>query len=248
MSASIEKVVEIVERSIDVLVPYPYNPLIHNKHQIEAIAESIKFYGFNSPIIIDESNNIIAGHGRFFAAKHIGLSVLPCVEARHLSSAQVRAYRIADNKLASTDWDFELLSKELEAITDELDILPQSLGFSDDEVANLLSEVEDDEDDEIAGELLQKLDLALEEPKVKVSEGEHWKLGNHYLIIVSVLRDYEQWIPYLEAERIFAPYPGAHASLAKEPLVMVQPDLYVAGHLIDVYNAVNSDEQAIKIK
>ena len=86
--------------STDSLVPYARNSRTHSEKQVDKIAASIKEFGFLNPVIVDGENGIIAGHGRVMAAKKLGLTELPVVEASHLTDAQRRAYVIADNRLA----------------------------------------------------------------------------------------------------------------------------------------------------
>lgn len=89
----------------------------HSKKQISKIAASIKAFGFTQPILIDEQNTILAGHGRFEAAKLIGLSHVPCIVIEHLTHEQKRAYAIADNRLSDeSSWDYQILAHELKAI------------------------------------------------------------------------------------------------------------------------------------
>jgi len=100
------------------LRPYERNARTHSDAQIDAIAESIRQFGFNSPILIDDANGVIAGHARLAAAQKLGLDTVPCVRLSHLSDAQRRAYILADNRLAEMAvWDVPLLSLEVEALT-----------------------------------------------------------------------------------------------------------------------------------
>lgn len=103
--------------SIDKLIPYALNSRTHSDAQIDQIAASIKEFGFLNPIIVDGENGIIAGHGRVMAAKKLGLTELPVIQADHLSDAQRKAYVIADNRLAmNAGWDDELLKIEIESL------------------------------------------------------------------------------------------------------------------------------------
>lgn len=101
------------------LIPYARNSRTHSDAQVAKIASSIREFGFLNPIITDGDNGIIAGHGRVLAAQKLGLGVLPCIEASHLTTAQRRAYVIADNRLAlDAGWDNELLRVELDELKD----------------------------------------------------------------------------------------------------------------------------------
>src|ERR1043166_1832420 len=93
------------------------NPRTHSPKQLNQIAESIKKFGFLTPILIDAENQIVAGHGRAEAAKIAGLSEVPTVCVAHLSETEIRAYLIADNKIAeNAGWDKEILALELEEL------------------------------------------------------------------------------------------------------------------------------------
>src|SRR5512138_3319254 len=91
---------EIKYLPIDALLPYSRNPRTHSEEQVAQIAASIREFGFTNPILIDSKQGIIAGHGRFAAAKELGLERVPCIDLSHLTEEQKRAYVIADNKLA----------------------------------------------------------------------------------------------------------------------------------------------------
>lgn len=108
----------IIYKRIKDLHPYKNNAKKHSKEQVEQIAKSIKEFGFTQPVLIDENNNVIAGHGRILGAKKAGLKNVPTVCLNDLSEEQVKAYRLVDNKLNESDWNFELLDEELENIFD----------------------------------------------------------------------------------------------------------------------------------
>jgi len=116
------------------LVPYARNSRTHSAAQVAQLAASIKEFGFLNPVILDGANGIIAGHGRILAAQLIGLAQVPSVDAAHLTQAQVRAYVIADNKLAlNADWDEGMLRMELNDLDAEGFDLSVT-GFSDAEL------------------------------------------------------------------------------------------------------------------
>lgn len=104
---------QIIYLPVKDLKPYKNNPR-KNAGAVDAVAASIKEYGFRSPIIIDEHNTIINGHTRFKAAKQLGMEEVPCVKVTDLSEEQIRQYRLIDNKTAElADWDADLLESEL---------------------------------------------------------------------------------------------------------------------------------------
>ena len=103
--------------STDSLIPYAMNSRAHSEQQVSQIAASIKEFGFLNPVIIDDDNGIIAGHGRVLAAQKLGLDKVPVIEAKHLTDTQRRAYVIADNKLAlNSGWDDATLQLEIESL------------------------------------------------------------------------------------------------------------------------------------
>lgn len=101
------------------LIPYASNAKIHNSRQIDQIKESIKEFGFNDPIAIDENNVILEGHGRLIAANELGIEEVPVFFITDLNEEEKRAYMLIHNQLTnSTDFDIDLLNEELENITD----------------------------------------------------------------------------------------------------------------------------------
>lgn len=117
---------EVKTVSIDSIKPYKNNPR-DNEAGVDAVANSIKEFGWQQPIVVDKDNVIIVGHTRYKAAKKLGMDKVPVVVASNLSDEQVRAYRLADNKTGElTDWDVDLLDDELDDI---LDIDMSDFGF-----------------------------------------------------------------------------------------------------------------------
>lgn len=128
--------------SIEALIPYSRNSRTHSSEQIDQIVASIREFGFTNPILIDGLNGIIAGHGRLAAAKKLGLKHVPVIDLSHLTETQKRAYVIADNKLSlNAGWDLELLASEIASLGGELEGW-DAIGFSDDEISDLLAGVE----------------------------------------------------------------------------------------------------------
>ncbi len=120
------------------LIPYINNSRTHSDHQVQQVASSIKEFGFTNPILIDEGDGIIAGHGRLMAAQKLGLDEVPTITLEGLTEAQRKAYVIADNQLAmNAGWDFEALRIEVDRLS-ELDVDIDLLGFDDDFLNDLL--------------------------------------------------------------------------------------------------------------
>lgn len=171
MSSQIEFSNKEIETSK--LIPYALNSRTHSPEQVAQIAASIKEFGFTNPVLIDEDNGIIAGHGRLLAAGKLGLDVVPCRVITGLSAAQKKAYVIADNKLAlNAGWDEDILRAELEAIQDEAEELLALAGFSQAELDELLAPEPEEgltDEDEVP---------ELAEHPVTI-EGDIWLLGDH---------------------------------------------------------------------
>lgn len=125
---------------LDKIIPYVNNPKKHPEEQIKKIASSILEFGFKVPIIVDKDYVIIAGHGRYEAAKRIGLKEVPVIVADDLTPAQVRAFRIADNRVAESEWNLEALAAELEQLK-EIDYNLELTGFNEDEVQSLIDDL-----------------------------------------------------------------------------------------------------------
>lgn len=131
---------QVEQISVELLIPYARNARTHDDAQVAQIAASIKEFGFCNPVLIDENNGIIAGHGRLLAARKLGMELVPCIRLSHLSDIQRRAYIIADNKLAlNSGWDAELLRLEIDSLS--LDGFNVDLtGFNDAEIDALLGD------------------------------------------------------------------------------------------------------------
>jgi DNA modification methylase len=118
------------------IVPDPNNPRLHTSSQINLIAGSMEAYGFNAPILLDRANRIVAGHGRFEAAKRLNLAEAPVIRLEHLSEQQAKAYMLADNKLTDrSTWDDRKLAIALKELSDiALDFEIEATGFEPPEI------------------------------------------------------------------------------------------------------------------
>lgn len=155
---------QIIDKKIGEIKPYEKNPR-KNDNAVDAVASSISQFGFKNPIVIDGNNVIICGHTRYKAAQKLGLDVVPCVVADDLTDEQIKAYRLADNKVSElAEWDIDLLGDELDGI---FDIDMSDFGFD-------LSE-DEEETEVIEDELPQEV-----EPIAK--QGDIWQLGRHRLM------------------------------------------------------------------
>ncbi len=169
----------------DKLVPYARNSRTHSQQQVAEIAASIREFGFTNPVLVDAEGTIIAGHGRLQAAMALQLPEVPTICLGHLSEAQRRAYVIADNKLAlNAGWDMEMLANEVRSIEADIDaglvdFDLDILGFSDDELRDMLAPLEDYGSDDDADDE----DVIPDLPEEAVARpGDVWLLGPHRVI------------------------------------------------------------------
>lgn len=151
------------------LIPYPANAKLHPPAQVDHIANSIKAFGWQQPIVVDSENVVIIGHGRLMAAKQLMLDTVPVVRATDLTEDQVNALRLADNKTNESEWDFGKLEEELAQLAiDGIDM--SQFGFSDlDDFSDAQKQVEEDSIPEMQTEPIAK-------------RGDIWQLGDHRLM------------------------------------------------------------------
>jgi DNA modification methylase len=167
--------------AVDALTPNARNARTHSKKQIRQIADSITAFGFLIPLLIDDGGVVIAGHGRYAAAKLLGFEQVPVIEVKGLSEAQRRALALADNKIAeNAGWDRELLAAELPElaeilVVDGLDI--SITGFAPVEIDQLTTDFEDD-----ASDPADAVDPAWVTNAAVSKPGDLWELGNHRLL------------------------------------------------------------------
>jgi len=159
---------------VEDLIPYALNSRTHSDEQVAQLASSIREFGFTNPVLVDEANNLIAGHGRLLAARKLKMDEVPAVVVTGLDERKRRALVIADNKLAlNAGWDEEALRVELEDLAGDFGEL---MGFTDDELAELLKGEE-------VTEGLTDEDAVPDVPEEPVTvEGDVWVLGRHRLM------------------------------------------------------------------
>ena len=161
-------------KSISEIQPYECNPR-QNDSAVDAVARSIAEFGFRQPIVVDSEGIIVVGHARFKAAVKLGLEDVPVHVAKELTPEQIRAYRIADNKIADlATWDMNLLPAELAALDAE-DFDLSLIGFSEEELGALLGE-------DILGGLTDPDEVPAPPDEPVTRLGDIWILGNHRLL------------------------------------------------------------------
>jgi hypothetical protein len=193
---------------------------------------------------------------------HEGDWWIVATDASHLSTlAEAEAYAIADNATAAhAEVDQEALADLLEELSAHADkTLVQATGYDADEIEQLLAQIAQSAADAATdpdpagsapvsdGSLLALTNVTLDEPLHKVEAGDVWLLGQHRLICAPVITDHAAWLPYLQQDEtaLFAPYAGPFVALSQraeqQPFIIVQPDPYVAGHIIDRYVEIKGD-------
>lgn len=199
----------IIYKKTKDLIPYVNNSRTHSEEQVKQICASINEFGFTNPVLIDEKDMIIAGHGRVLASERLKLDEVPCIVLEGLTEAQKKAYVIADNKMAlNAGWDEELLKLELENLK-ELDFDLSLTGFDDDELDDILK-IEDEEKEVEEDDFEVELP---EEPKAKL--GDIYQLGNHRLMCgdSTKIDDVEKLMNGNKADMVFTDPPyGVSAS------------------------------------
>ncbi len=194
------------ERPIDSLKPAARNPRTHSRQQIRQIADSIQRFGFTNPILVDATGQIIAGHGRVAAAKLLGMERVPVVSLSDLSPKDLRAYALADNKLAlNAGWDHELLAIEFQELIDA-GLSLEITGFSLAEIDFTLDQAEQQKPgpEESAADRIP----AMAERAVS-RFGDLWRLGPHLLLCgdARAVRDYERLLQGQQVGVVFTDPP-----------------------------------------
>ncbi len=205
MTTSNDLVLENI--AITALKPWARNARTHSKKQINQLAKSMRTFGFTNPILIDNENTILAGHGRVEAARQLKMAHVPCVRLENMTPAQKRAYVLADNKLAlNAGWDEEVLAEELQCLLEiDLDFDIGVLGFSIPEIDNLIEGLNPEE----AGDPLEDQLPPVEEERAVSRPGDVWQLGPHRLICGNALEaeTYERLLAGAKARMVFTDPP-----------------------------------------
>lgn len=165
-----QKELKIEYRDISTLVPFKRNPKQHPEVQVANIARSIEKFGWRNPVLINaETGEIVAGHGRILAAKKLGITSIPTIDASDMTDEQIDQYRYLDNKLAESPWDIDVLAEDLQNLDfTDFDLEWDCLGNLTEEQEPI--EVEDDDFDES------------EVKETRVKRGDVWQLGRHRLM------------------------------------------------------------------
>lgn len=248
----------------------PENARLHPDRNKEAIRRSLEMYGQTTPIVVQKSTmKVVAGNGRLEVCKELGWTEIAATII-DMTDLEAAGYGLADNRTAElAKWDFEVVARLDKLLADAGH---DSVGWSPDELAVLRTDwtqfpgamdsppedPEGKEKEEGDAELLMRLKVTVDEPKTQVERGEVWKLGRHRLIVACVVREPDLWAAYLCPETrvfswqpvgnvIFCPYPGPLVPLTlagdTDTLVLVQPDTFVAGQILDYYKQVHGESE-----
>ncbi len=208
---SVGEKMEIIYKKLEDLKPYIKNPRF-NDDAVQYVANSIKEFGFKVPMVIDKDGTIIAGHTRYKASMELGLKEVPCIVADDLNEEQIKAFRLADNKVSEkAEWNYELLDEKLKDI---LNIDMSNFGF------------------DLSENLQQELDEIIDEPEVKFTE----ILGEEHNYIVLYFDNEVDW---LQAESLFDLQPVYNLSTRKDGEISDGMKSKGIGRVINGSKAIN---------
>jgi len=208
---------QVVQWPVEKLIPYARNARTHSEEQVTQIAASIAEFGWTNPILAGSDGIIVAGHARLLAARKLGMKEVPVIVLDHLTETQRRALVIVDNRLPlNAGWDEQLLRLELDALAED-DFNLEILGFSDEELQDLLV----DPEESVEGRTDQ--DSPPEAPETPASmPGDLWILGNHRVLCgdATVLGDVEKVLAGGLADMVFTdpPYNVNYGATMKDKI------------------------------
>jgi hypothetical protein len=249
---------------VDALIPDERNP---KNHADKLLDESLARFGYTEQVMIDErTGKLVAGHGRrelVLRARDTGADPPDGIVVtagrwrvpvqRGWASAnddESLAYLVASNRLVETGgWEQSIASTVQQLSDTALGLV--GTGYTESDLQLLLAEAEaitaNEGDDPDAGVLLAASDVTLGEPQHTVERGDVWNVGKHVLVCADVMTEHALWAPLLAEDVLFCPYPGPYVALAgridEVVLLLVQPDTYLAGHVVDKFAAVNGEDE-----
>jgi hypothetical protein len=233
---------------IDQLEPHPDNP---NQCDVGAITESVTANGFYGALLVQRRRKrIVAGEHRWRTLLADGATTVPVFMA-DLSDKQAIRILLGDNRITRLGHDDELaLAGLLQQLAQDGGL--SGTGYSGDDVDQLLADLDAQTRTPGDAKLLARTDISIGDPEHQVNRGDVWKVGEHRLCCVEVMTDWQVWAPMLDDDTaIFVPYPGPYLPLSDRAdshrLVMVQPDPYIAGHILDKWAAVRGGEEIDKL-
>ncbi len=222
------------KRKLADLVPWSRNPRSINQSEAARLSASLQEFNQTEMILIGPENQVYNGHQRLSVwARTFGrdLEVEVRVSDRPLTEKEREKLTIYLHRGTVGSWDMEMLANEFD--TDEL----LEWGFEKAELDLGGFDLPSD------GSLLSLVNVTIEDPRHEVRHGEVYAVGLHILACASVLKDWALWTPYLKPDCLLATYPGAFLTMTRKadetPLVMIQPDPYICGHILDRYEDIH---------
>lgn len=241
--------------SIESLEPHPKNFRLHPETQIAQLQKSYRRFGQFRSIVAQEIEPgkylTVAGHGIVAAMKKEGVKdVRVDVLSKDVSPAEIEAILVADNYLSSAAEDDRELLTELLQEQEQAGQDLEALGFDRATFEHMLQEFAGTPEE--SGNLLELLDITIADPRHEVAAGDLWALERHLLFCVDVFRDWGAWTPYLVSpDHLFLPFAGPLVALSdathEHRLIMVQPDTYIAGHILDRYSDIHGEASVKKM-
>lgn len=243
------------------LTPDPKNARKHSPANIGQIVDALHHVGAARSIVLNEDGVILAGNGVVEAAAEAGITRVTTIEAdgdeiiavirSGLTAEQQTELALADNRAGElSSWDYEVLAELADESPDVVETY-----WRPEEIVEFVAYAEQEQsrqvEDEQRAEYLAALHLEIEEPPVMPKHGEVWELGRHKLVIANIATDWPLWNQYLQDDTVFLPYPGPlilwSESFVDSTLLLVQPDSYLAGKVIEHYIAIHGDDEVSRI-
>lgn len=226
------------------LEPHPENP---RRGDVPAIARSLQAHGQYVPITVQASTSyVIRGNHTYLAANHLGWTEIAAVFI-DVTDQEARLIMLADNRTADLgEYDNQVLADLLAKVSDD-DL--GATGYTTADVESLLSEVAAVPTPEARGELLDRIDVLIDEPRFRPAHGEQWGVGGHTLFILNPVTDWLQYTAGMQPGDWLVLYPGPFLLFGEAAqthrMVLVQPDPYIAGHLLTFYADAHGDDKVV---
>jgi len=221
---------------LETLTPDPDNARAHDERNIQVIMESLSKYGQQTPLVV-RGGVILKGNATYQAAKRLGWPEIAAIPFDRQAEL-VRGYKLVDNRSAElATWAIDVLKDELQKLTAEGQDIGK-LGWTDAELAALEDAVPEKLESDAT--LLNSLGFIAGDPKTKIERGQTTQLGKHLLICADPIKEVPSWLKFLKEGDLFCPFPGpyilqTHAA-NKARLILVQPDPFIAGYIVDRFN------------
>lgn len=260
---------KVTRRKITDYLPDSNNANLGTERGLQMLEDSLQSVGVGRSIVVDKNNKIPAGNKTVEAAINAGFEDVLEIEDDGKTlivhkrtdwdlddpTGAARQYAYLDNRVSEVGlaWDADVIARDVAAGVDlsrmftmpEIEYIELNAGLLDDGNSG-----DDEEGERSDGSLLSLLDITIADPKTEIEHGDVFKLDHHILICVDVITEWALWIPYLKGNIFFCPYPGVFVPLAVKAetvaCLLVQPDRYICGHIIDQYRNVKGAKHVRK--